>query len=68
MNLGSQTYELIEAAIEEALKRYVANGTNTSVTDLYLQPNLESGELVILNDDDESLAIVVVKDWIGLGD
>ena len=68
MNLGSQTYELIEATIEEALKRYVANGTNTSVTDLYLQPNLESGELVILNDDDESLAIVVVKDWIGLGD
>lgn len=67
MNLGSQSYELVEATIEEALKHYVANGSNTSITDIYLQPKLESGELVILNDDDESLASVVIKEWIGLG-
>lgn len=67
MELSSQSHELIRATIEEALKRYVANGNNTVITDIHLQPNWELGKLRILNDDEEVLATGVVKEWIGLG-
>ena len=67
MKLNKTSYTFIASVIQDALKKY-ASAERSVVTDIYLQPKLESGELVILNDDDESLASVVIKDWIGLGD
>lgn len=66
MNLNSQSFGLIKATIEEALRKYVANG-NTVITDIHLQPNQETGELVIFNDDEEILATTVINELIGLG-
>lgn len=66
MNLNSQSFGLIKATIEEALRKYVANG-NTVITDIHLQPNQETGELVIFNDDEEILATTVINELTGLG-
>ena len=61
MNLSSQSFGLIKATIEDALRKYVANG-NTVITDIHLQPNQETGELVIFNDDEEILATAVINE------
>jgi len=65
MNLSSQSFGLIKATIEDALRKYVANG-NTVITDIHLQPNQETGELVIFNDDEEILATAVINELTGL--
>ena len=65
MNFNSQSFGLIKATIEDALRKYVANG-NTVITDIHLQPNQETGELVIFNDDEEILATAVINELTGL--
>lgn len=55
--------EMISAFVSKALERYVANDNAFIVTDVYLQPNLHSGELNILNDDDEILLSTTVEEW-----
>lgn len=64
MNLSSQSYTVVKSSIEEALGKYVADGNRTMITDIHLQPKQDSGELVILNDDDEVLSQVTVQEWV----
>lgn len=69
MNLNSLSFVSVETLFKKALERYLAdNGNNAIITDIYLQPNPASGELVLLNDDDEVLASAVIEEWTGLGD
>ena len=63
MNFSSQTSAAVKASLEKALKRYASKGNQTVITDIYLQPKPETGELVLMNDDDEVLAVVAVKEW-----
>lgn len=63
MNLSSQSSIAIKALLEKALKRYTAKGSQTFITDIYLQPKPETGELVILDDDDEMLSQIQVREW-----
>ena len=46
------------AAITDSLKEALL------VTDIHLQPNPDSGELLIFNDDDEELSRVIVDEWV----
>lgn len=69
MNLNSLSFVSVETLFKKALERYLAdNGNNAIITDIYLQPNPASGELVLLNDDDEVLASAVIEEWTGLGE
>lgn len=63
MDFSSQSSATIKAALLKALEKYTGKGSQTTITDIYLQPKLDTGELFVLNDDDEVLAEVEVKDW-----
>lgn len=63
MKLSAQSHSSIVNAIKKALGRY-EKGTGV-VTDIHFQPVLDSGELIIWNDDEEELKRVVVQDWVG---
>ena len=68
MSLNSLSLVSVKAVFEKALAQYIADGNNTVITDIYLQPKRDSGELLLLNDDDDVLASAVIEEWIGLGD
>lgn len=50
--------------LKEAISRYVSGNDNAVVTDIHLQPNPDSGELVIFNDEDEELARGIIDEWV----
>lgn len=64
MKLSTLSHASIASAIRKALQKYASTGT-MNITDIYLQPDIESGELVILNDDEDVLSKVVVDEWCG---
>ncbi len=66
MNHRSQSDALIKACIEEALRKYTTQGNAAVITDIHMQPKMESGELLILNDDDEILSKTLVEEWTHL--
>ena len=68
MSLNSLSLVSVKAVLEKALAKYIADGNNTVITDIYLQPKRDSGELLLLNDDDDVLASAVIEEWVGLGD
>ena len=64
MKLSTLSHTSIAAAVQKALQNYASKGAMT-ITDIYLQPNMESGELVVFNDDEQVLAQTVVEEWKG---
>lgn len=68
MSLNSLSHVFVKTVLEKALEQYVVDGNNTIITDIYLQPKRDSGELVVLNDDDDVLASALIEEWTGLGD
>lgn len=67
MNLNSISFVSVETLFGKALERYLAgNGNEMVITDIYMQPDPDSGELLLLNDDDEVLASAVIEEWTGL--
>lgn len=65
MNLSSHSYAAIKTSIEEALEKCVAGVCHALVTDIHLQPKHDTGELIVLNDDDEILSRINVQEWLG---
>ncbi|MBM6654763.1 hypothetical protein H6B28_05575 [Bacteroides mediterraneensis] len=64
MEMSEQSRVAITSALKEALCRYVSGGEESVVTDIHLQPNSESGELVIYDDDDKVLARTIINEWV----
>lgn len=64
MKISDKSRAAITDSLKEALCRYVTGTGNTVVTDIHLQPNADSGELLIFNDDDEELSRVIVDEWV----
>lgn len=64
MKLSDKSRTAITDSLKEALCRYVTDTGSSVVTDIHLQPNPESGELLIFNDDDEELSRVIVDEWV----
>lgn len=62
MKLSQQTQSIIESAIRKAVSKYACHGEQTIVTDIHLQPNPNSGELFIFDDDTE-LNCVTIDEW-----
>ena len=64
MELSEQSRAAIAAALQEALCRYATGGEESVVTDIHLQPNSDSGELVIYDDDDHELSRTIINEWV----
>lgn len=66
MAINSITSDKLDAFFRSALEKYVVDNEVLVFTDIYLQLNCQSGELNVLNDDDDVLSNVIVEDWRGL--
>lgn len=67
MPLSRETQEQLQKAIEKMAGPFVT-AEETTVTDFHLKVNGENGEVTILNDDDDTLARVHIKEWEGVHD
>lgn len=64
MKISEQSRASIVSALKTALCRYTSGGDETVVTDIHLQPNSESGELIIFDDDDQELSRTIINEWV----
>ena len=64
MKMSEQSRASIVSALKTALCRYTSEGDETVVTDIHLQPNSESGELIIFDDDDQDLSRTIINEWV----
>lgn len=64
MKLSQSSLSQLGNAIKKAVSRYNCACKQTIVTDIHLQANPTSGELVIFNDEDEELARTTIEEWI----
>lgn len=64
MKMSEQSRASIVSALKTALCRYISEGDETVVTDIHLQPNSESGELIIFDDDDQELSRTIINEWV----
>ncbi|ADV43532.1 hypothetical protein [Bacteroides helcogenes] len=63
MKLSQSSLSLLERTIKKAISKYTCGCEQTIVTDIHLQPNQNSGELSIFDDEDEELANVTIEEW-----
>ena len=63
MKLNKTSYASIAPVIQDALKKYASMEGKSVVTDIYLQPQMQTGELAVYNDDDELLASAAIEGW-----
>lgn len=64
MKMSEQSRASIVSALKTALCWYASEGDETVVTDIHLQPNSESGELIIFDDDDQELSRTIINEWV----
>ena len=64
MSLSRETQEMLQNAIAKMANRYIS-AEESNVTDFHIRVNGENGELTILDDDDNTLARVHIKEWEG---
>ena len=64
MKMSEQSRVSIVSALKTALCRYATEGDETVETDIHLQPNSESGELIIFDDDDLELSRTIINEWV----
>ena len=64
MKMSEQSRASIVSALKTAVCRYESGGDETVVTDIHLQPNSESGELIIFDDDDQELSRTIINEWV----
>lgn len=63
MKLSQQSQSVIESAIRKAIGKFACGCEQTIVTDIHIQPNQNSGELCIFDDEDDELANVLIEEW-----
>lgn len=63
MKLSQSSSALLEETLKKAISRYTCGCEQTIVTDIHLQPNQNSGELSIFDDEDEKLANATIEEW-----
>ena len=64
MKLSTQSHNTIVSVIQEALGNYSSNKEENQVTDFYLQPDCQSGKLVLFDDEEVELVSVIVEEWV----
>lgn len=64
MKISSQSINQIDRAINRIAAKFPSTEEASIVTDIHLQVNQESGELLAFDDDDNELNRAVIEDWI----
>ena len=64
MNLSSTSIESIRDSVQTAINELRNRDEQPLVTDLYLQPNQDTGALQISDDNDTIIAKTRVEEWI----
>lgn len=62
MKLSQSSLSQIEKTVGQAINRYRGCDENI-VSDIHLQANPASGELIIFDDDDTQLAATTIEEW-----
>lgn len=62
MKLSTSSHTLVVSCIQKALDKYVS-GNAQVITDIHLQADMKSGQLVISDDDDAVLAEQQIPEW-----
>ena len=62
MKLSTSSHTLVVSCIQKALDKYVS-GNAQVITDIHLQADMESGQLVVSDDDDIVLAEQQIPEW-----
>ena len=62
MKMSEQSRVSIVSALKTTLCQNASEGDETVVTDIHLQPNSESGELIIFDDDDQELSRTIINE------
>lgn len=65
MKLCQSSLSLLEETLKKAICKYTGSCNQAIVTDLHLQPNQNSGEFSVFDDEDEELARTTIKEWTG---
>ncbi|WP_276867761.1 hypothetical protein [Bacteroides heparinolyticus] len=63
MKLSQSSLSLLEDSIKKAIGKYTCGCEQTIVTDIHLQPNPNSGELSVFDDEDEELINTTIEEW-----
>lgn len=64
MKLSEQSNNSVIGVIKKAMKNYLNQESSSQVTDIFLQPLPDTGELIVYNDDDEILAQTLIPEWV----
>lgn len=63
MKLSQQSQSAIESAIRKAISKFTCGCEQTIVTDIHIQPNQNSGEFCIFDDEDDELVNTIIDEW-----
>lgn len=63
MKLSQSSLALLEDTLKKAIGKYTCGCEQTIVTDIHLQPNQNSGDLIIFDDEDKELACISIEEW-----
>ena len=64
MSNNEHTLQQIGRALKKVAQKFKIELENQPLTDLHLQVNPESGELLVFNDEDVEITRCVVEEWI----
>lgn len=62
MKLSQSSLALLEDTLKKAIGKYTCGCEQTIVTDIHLQPNQNSGDLIIFDDEDKELACINIEE------
>ncbi|MGN0037398.1 MAG: hypothetical protein ACI36X_09345 [Bacteroidaceae bacterium] len=62
MKLSNSTQSILENAVRKALAAFPRSGQPT-VSDIHILPKQDTGEILVFDDDDRTLASAVVEEW-----
>ena len=68
MKLSQSSLLAIETAVTKAVHKFTEHNGQTAVTDIHLQPNQNTGELSIYDDEDSVLSQTTIKEWCSYED
>lgn len=62
MKLSNSTQSILENVVRKALAAFPRSG-QPNVSDIHILPKQDTGEILIFDDDDRTLASAVVEEW-----
>lgn len=67
MEISEQSHAALISVFREAVAGYAGGEENSVVTDIHVQPNAESGELLVFDDDERELGRAIIDEWVDYG-